>query len=240
MQHYTLTKKIGKTKENINFSIPSGWQELTFAKFYKVFEVIAENRNEDIDLVCALSGLDKDFWKYEATAETYYTILADVRSWCLEIPTITNIKLPETVKIGNEQIYVPMDLGVKEVEIFEYCRTQLMKYQSMGEDANILDLLNLMKKIFTHYFFSQKHKYNTFAANTNKEFNALIDECSWMDVCAFGSFFLRKLKELTNGIQANSKRPNTLLTKLKQGIRTFLKSGASFWYSKSWRGSIRK
>ena len=215
---YKLTKRIGKRTEEINFRMPNDWSELSFKQLRSVYELILNQDENDLNLISILSGLDSDLLRYCEADAMYIKLKLDLADFSDNLPNLENLPLPETVKIDNKLYVVINDIGHLPIEILEYCRIKLLQYNQI-EEKSVLDLLDLMLKIYAHYaYYIVNKKYASTDVNLDKDFQSIIANCLWSDVVGFASFFLRKSQELMNGTSLTLKHLNIRKTKSKQGL----------------------
>jgi hypothetical protein len=228
---YKLTKRIGKRTEEINFRMPNDWSELSFKQLRSVYELILNQDENDLNLISILSGLDSDLLRYCEADEMYIKLKLDLADFSDNLPNLENLPLPETVKIDSKLYVVVNDIGHLPIEILEYCRIKLLQYNQIPEEErSVLDLLDLMLKIYAHYaYYIVNKKYASTDVNLDKDFQSIIANCLWSDVVGFASFFLRKSQELMNGTKATLSLLNIRKTKSKRGLFGLVNVGALRW-----------
>ena len=223
---YKLTKRIGKRTEEINFRMPNDWSELSFKQLRSVYELILNQDENDLNLISILSGLDSDLLRYCEADAMYIKLKLDLADFSDNLPNLENLPLPETVRIDNKLYVVINDIGHLPIEILEYCRIKLLQYNQI-EEKSVLDLLDLMLKIYAHYaYYIVNKKYASTDVNLDKNFQSIIANCLWSDVVGFASFFLKKSSELMNGTSLTLKHLNIQKTKLRRGLFGLANVGA--------------
>ena len=223
---YKLTKRIGKRTEEINFRMPNDWSELSFKQLRSVYELILNQDENDLNLISILSGLDSDLLRYCEADAMYIKLKLDLADFSDNLPNLENLPLPETVRIDSKLYVVVNDIGHLPIEILEYCRIKLLQYNQI-EEKSVLDLLDLMLKIYAHYaYYIVNRKYASTDVNLDKDFQSIIANCLWSDVVGFASFFLKKSSELMNGTSLTLKHLNIRKTKLKRGLFGLVNVGA--------------
>jgi hypothetical protein len=238
MNHYKLNIKRGKKAETIKFQIPTSWKDITFGQLAKIFELVENNLNDDIALISILTNLDENILRLCEANENYLSVKDALSFFADGIPNINYVQLSQAIKFKDEWYATPTDVGLLSIEMFEYCRAQIINYQN-NESPKASDLLFLMKKIFAHYaYFVINKKYKSLDVNLDKSFLIEIDNCRWADVCGFANFFLRKLEGLTIGTNLILNQRNTQQTKLMRALNGLINVGALRWFLKKLRSII--
>ena len=182
---------------------------LTFEKYYRLLIANKEGMVNNIATVSIITGQTEEYWKQSTDRKLFDSIVSDLSN------AFARLGMDKPNEIMG--VPIPSDLGFCPCGVYEDAKTVAKKIHDIdGFDK----LMHYPEMIAGYIQWRQDGNYDSLLA---KEVERKIWKQDANDVIWMATFFLKNLSGLNNGTVKESPSRNTIITKLKQVIRNFMK-----------------
>jgi hypothetical protein len=182
-----LKIKIG----DIEFDLPEGWHEVTFAKLYKFMQLESVSNFAVLEV---MSGLSLEVLNKMRTGDLL-PLEASLLTWINE-PIDFTISYAPTLFFRGNLYQTPNDIGAMPVGIYKDLQAEI---SALGNEPTNLKVIGLYPLIVASYLQPMLNGGEYDYKEAEKLVNEIAENCEGILTIAFGNFFLANLAYLKNG-----------------------------------------
>lgn len=227
-----LIAKNNLTKEELKFNVPQSWKDISIEKHIQLSEIEGDSEAERI---AVLTGMDKEFWR-NLTDMEFYDKVKSLLLWSVTPMDVKEFKVPSSIKIpegeGVKTCFVPSNLKVHSVGQFEDMKViindeilkQIGDIDKEDKTARSNVLMRGYCKLVAIYIQPEynptepdKQTGSLYSLGRAKALEEILfKECSSVEVCAIGNFFLNKhIQSQKNTMNSWGKQRQTLWKRIR-------------------------
>lgn len=182
---------------------------LTFEKYYRLLIANKEGVIDNITAVAIITGQTDEYWKQSTDRALFNSLVESLNNFATSVGS----NKPDMI-MG---VAMPDDLGFCACGVYEDAKQVAKKiHESDGFDK----LMYYPEMIAGYIQWRQDGNYDSLLA---KEVERKLWKQDANDIVWMATFFFKNLSESNNGTVKESPSRNTIITKLKQVIRNFMK-----------------
>ena len=213
------------TINGADYTAPQSQEELDYQTFTRISLC---NQSSDLDLFCAIVGVDKELLKNsDLDFAMYLDMLLNFGDFTSEKFDLENITLPSILAFDNKNYAPKKDLGKMPFGLYADIKV-LLQTKNLKDTKEYLEVCEEITAYYMQVLTTQKYDYESALQLLPK-----VRKMNFRSVLAVGVFFLMNFAELMSGTLHKLQKSVLQTNKRKQGIWNCLKNTACFWQLKN-------
>ena len=214
-------------------SLPTSWREVTLGQAKAIITGPDDQGDNEIFMIATLTGLDIEYWRQFKDVAGFLKLVHVANDFISRPIEIENLEPVWEIKYAGKTYEMPKDLGFTEVGQYND-GLKLVRQMAGIENPTLLQIIGLYEslcKIFIQKQINGEYDYGDAMLMS-------LDSVHYVSIAKWGSFFLKMLNELKNGMQTNATVKDSTVKRRLRGIRTYLQNTVLIYRSGRWLKGI--